>query len=67
MPPVASALSAPTTLVIDSAQTPEEVAAIVAAALKDGSVLNLEDEKGRRVIIPVEKLVAGEGAKPAAG
>jgi hypothetical protein len=53
-------------LVIDSAQSPEEVEAIVAAALKDGSVLNLEDEKGRRVLIPIEKLAYVEIAEPEA-
>jgi hypothetical protein len=53
-------------LVIESAQSSEEVASIVAAALKDGSVLNLEDEKGRRVIVPVEKLAYVEIAEPEA-
>jgi hypothetical protein len=53
-------------LVIDSAQTSEEVASIVAAALNDGTVLNLEDEKGRRVIVPVEKLAYVEIAEPEA-
>jgi hypothetical protein len=53
-------------LVIESAQSSEEVASIVAAALQDGSVLNLEDEKGRRVIVPVEKLAYVEIAEPEA-
>ena len=53
-------------LVIDSAQTSEEVTALVAAALQDGTVLNLEDEKGRRVIVPVEKLAYVEIAEPEA-
>jgi hypothetical protein len=53
-------------LVIDSAQTPEEVASVVAEALKDSSVLTLEDEKGRRVIVPVDKLAYVEIAEPEA-
>ena len=40
-------------LVLESAQTPAEVAALVAEALKsvDGSLV-LTDERGRRVIVP---------------
>ena len=53
-------------LVIDSAQSPDEVAAVVAAALKNGGVLTLEDEKGRRVIVPVDKLAYVEIAEPEA-
>lgn len=44
-------------LVLESAQTPEEVEKAVSAALADQSgVLQLVDEKGRRVIVPVAKL-----------
>jgi 3-hydroxyacyl-CoA dehydrogenase len=44
-------------LVLESAQTPEEVEKVVTAALSDSSgVLQLVDEKGRRVIVPVDKL-----------
>ena len=44
-------------LVLESAQTPAEVEATVAEALatKDGT-LSLVDDKGRRVIVPVDKL-----------
>lgn len=40
-------------IVVDSAQTPDEVQELVAAALKsiDGQLV-LTDEKGRKVIIP---------------
>ena len=39
-------------VVLESEQTPDEVAAAVAAAVKDGSVLRLTDEKGRLVMVP---------------
>jgi RNase P/RNase MRP subunit p29 len=39
-------------VVLESEQTPEQVAAAVAAAVKDGSLLELADEKGRLVIVP---------------
>ena len=39
-------------VVLESEQTPEQVAAAVAAAVKDGSLLQLADEKGRLVIVP---------------
>lgn len=44
-------------LVLESAQSPAEVAAAVTEALADPSgVLTLVDEKGRQVIVPVAKL-----------
>jgi hypothetical protein len=44
-------------LVIDSVQSPAEVAKAVAEALaSDAGVLTLVDEKGRQVIVPVAKL-----------
>jgi hypothetical protein len=44
-------------LVLDSAQSPADVAAAVNEALADpAGVLSLVDEKGRRVIVPVAKL-----------
>lgn len=44
-------------LVLESAQTPEQVEKVVTAALADqNGVLQLVDEKGRRVIVPVAKL-----------
>ena len=46
-------LHTPREIVVESSQTPDEVEAIVAAALKsvDGQ-LALTDDKGRRVIVP---------------
>jgi hypothetical protein len=43
-------------LSLESAQTPEEVTEAVKAALADGGILVLTDEKGRQVIVPVDKL-----------
>ncbi|MCL2780930.1 MAG: DUF3107 domain-containing protein [Actinomycetia bacterium] len=46
-------LHTPREIVVESSQTPDEVQATVAAALKsiDGQLI-LIDEKGRRVIVP---------------
>ncbi len=44
-------------LVLESAQTPDEVEAAVGAALRaDLGVLSLVDEKGRKVLVPADKL-----------
>ena len=44
-------------LVLESEQTPEEVQGLVAAALTGKSgLLELTDEKGRRVLIPADRL-----------
>ena len=40
-------------IVVESKQSPEEVEALVTAALTAGGLLNLADESGRRVIVPV--------------
>lgn len=51
-------------LVLESAQTPEEVEKVVTAAIADSAgVLQLVDEKGRRVIVPVDKLAYVEIAE----
>jgi hypothetical protein len=57
---------APRELVLDSAQTPTEVAdAVNEAIASDSGVLNLIDERGRRVIVPVSKLAYVEIAESA--
>ncbi|WP_327637120.1 DUF3107 domain-containing protein [Kribbella sp. NBC_00482] len=44
-------------LVLESEQTPEEVQDLVAAALTGKSgLLELTDEKGRKVLIPADRL-----------
>jgi hypothetical protein len=55
---------APRELVLDSAQTPAEVEATVSDAIGKGEgVLSLVDEKGRRVIVPVDKIAYVEIAE----
>lgn len=51
-------------LVLESAQSQDEVAKAVTDAIADSSgVLQLVDEKGRRVIVPVDKLAYVEIAE----
>ena len=57
---------APRELVVDSVQTPAEVEAAVTEALSGrGGTLSLVDEKGRVVIVPVDKLAYVEIAEAA--
>jgi hypothetical protein len=57
---------APRELVLESAQTPADVADAVAEAMANESgLLTLVDEKGRRVIVPVAKLAYVEIAEQA--
>ena len=53
-------------LTLESAQTADAVAKAVAKALEAGGTLSLEDDKGRRVIIPVDKLAYVEIGEPSA-
>ncbi|OBK26160.1 ATP-binding protein [Mycobacterium asiaticum] len=47
----------PRELVISSAQTPNEVEELVAAALRDeAGLLSLSDERGRRYLVNAEKI-----------
>jgi len=50
-------------LVVDSAQSPAEVEELVVEALAANKVLTIVDEKGRRVIVPVDKLAYVEIAE----
>jgi hypothetical protein len=51
-------------LVLESAQSPEDVVKAVGDALKaDLGVLTLVDEKGRRVLVPADKLAYVEIAE----
>jgi len=55
---------APRELVLESSQSPAEVEKAVAEALRaDLGVLALEDEKGRRVLVPADKLAYVEIAE----
>lgn len=50
-------VEAPRELVLTSSQTPDEVQARVTEALQDGSgTLSLDDEKGRRILVPSAKI-----------
>ena len=54
---------APRELVLESAQTPAEVEETVTRAMTGEGVLTLQDEKGRRIIVPVEKVAYVEIAE----
>jgi hypothetical protein len=55
---------APRELTLESAQSPDEIAKAVSDALKaDLGVLTLVDEKGRRVLVPADKLAYVEIAE----
>ena len=55
---------APRELSLESSQTPDEVAQAVADALKaDLGVLTLVDDKGRRVLVPADKIAYVEIAE----
>ncbi len=43
-------------VVLESAQTPEEVVALVSAAVADKTPLILGDDKGRTVVVPGDKI-----------
>jgi len=43
-------------IVLESGQTPDEVQKLITTSVKDGGLLILADERGRRVLVPVEKL-----------
>jgi Protein of unknown function (DUF3107) len=56
----------PKELIIDSPKTPDEIAAEVSKAMsnsKDG-LLTLVDERGRRVVVPVDRIAYVEIAQP---
>ena len=40
-------------IVVESEQSPQEIEALVTEALTKGGLLNLVDDQGRRVIVPV--------------
>lgn len=51
---------------LESNQSPEEVAALVSAAIASGGTLDLVDDKGRRVIVAAEKIAYVEIGSPSA-
>ncbi|HEY0699171.1 MAG TPA: DUF3107 domain-containing protein [Micromonospora sp.] len=54
---------APRELVMESAQTPAEIEQIVSDAISNKDILSLTDEKGRRVMVPVDKIAYVEIAE----
>ncbi len=56
-------LHTPRELVLESAQTPAEVEQAVSEAMAKDGVLTLEDEKGRKVIVPIAKVAYVEIAE----
>ncbi|WP_030155686.1 DUF3107 domain-containing protein [Glycomyces sp. NRRL B-16210] len=47
---------APRELVLDSKLSPKDLSETIEQAVANGGVLRLEDDKGRQVYIPVEKI-----------
>ena len=43
-------------IVVETPSSPDEVERSLAAALKDGGMFALRDEKGGRVLVPAEKI-----------
>ena len=43
-------------LVLDTNDTQEDVEAAVAAAISDGAPLQLSDQRGRRIVVPGDKI-----------
>ena len=57
---------APRELIVDVESTHEEIEKLVAEAVK-GGVLSLSDGKGRRVVVPGDRIAYVELGHPAAG
>ena len=55
----------PRELVIDSPKTPDEIAAEVSAAMSssDDGLLTLVDERGRRIVVPTDRIAYVEIAE----
>jgi hypothetical protein len=54
-------------LALESSATSEEISATVAKALESGQgLLSLDDEKGRRILVPIAKLAYVEIGEPEA-
>jgi hypothetical protein len=55
---------APREVVLESVQKPDDVVAAVTEALASGSLLDLSDDKGRRVVVPGERIAYVEIGAP---
>ena len=58
--------SVPRELVVETKSSSEEVERILAAAVADGGVFMLEDDKGGKILIPADKIAYLEigGSEP---
>ncbi|HEX4191076.1 MAG TPA: DUF3107 domain-containing protein [Marmoricola sp.] len=54
-------------LVVDTAHDADQIEEQIRTALADGGVLSLADAKGRRVVVPVEKIAYIEIANSTVG
>ncbi len=52
-------------IVLDSLQSADEVSAAVSTAIAKGGLLSLEDDRGRRIVVPGEKIAYVEIGAPA--
>lgn len=43
-------------IALESDQSPDEIDAAVRKTIADGGILSLEDDKGRRIIVPADRL-----------
>ena len=43
-------------IALESAQSPEDISAAVRAAIADGGLLSLEDDKGRQILVPSDRI-----------
>jgi hypothetical protein len=57
-------LYAPRELLVETDKTAEDVEKALAKAIVDGGVFSLVDDKGSRVVVPVDKLAYLEISKP---
>ena len=51
-------------LVLESTEKPDDIEKAVAQALKSGGLLTLVDERGRRVVVPGDRLAYVEIGEP---
>lgn len=58
-------LHAPRELVIDTDQTADQVAKAVSDAVVKGGIVTFDDVRGKRLILPIEKLAYVEIGEPA--
>lgn len=55
---------APRELLVETDRTADDIEQSLAKAIVDGGVFSITDEKGSRVVVPVDKLAYLEMAKP---